>query len=270
MAQPVRVAVMNFENNSTWSYWGDNLGKAAADELVTQLFRTGSFSLVERTQLEALLAEQDLGASGAVDTSTAARIGQLLGVQLILTGSITQFSIERTSGGLRSFGASVSRAESVLDVRMVNTTTGEIMLAESGEGRKTFGGGFFRSAGIEREFDAGIAQEALRPAIEQVTEKIAGQADRFTSLQPVAPSAQIVGARDGSIYINQGENSGVQVGQRFEVFRVVDEIRDANGAVLDRITDKVGVLEVTRVLSQSAICSVVEGEASEGDTIRGL
>ena len=31
----VRVAVMNFENNSTWSYWGDNLGKAAADELVT-------------------------------------------------------------------------------------------------------------------------------------------------------------------------------------------------------------------------------------------
>ena len=270
MAQPVRVAVMNFENNSTWSYWGDNLGKAAADELVTQLFRTGSFSLVERTQLEALLAEQDLGASGAVDTSTAARIGQLLGVQLILTGSITQFSIEHTSGGLRSFGASVSRAESVLDVRMVNTTTGEIMLAESGEGRKTFGGGFFRSAGIEREFDAGIAQEALRPAIEQVTEKIAGQADRFTSLQPVAPSAQIVGARDGSIYINQGENSGVQVGQRFEVFRVVDEIRDANGAVLDRITDKVGVLEVTRMLSQSAICSVVEGEASEGDTIRGL
>jgi len=47
-----------------------------------------------------LLAEQDL----------AAKIGQLLGVQLILTGSITQFSIERTSGGFRSFGPSVSRA----------------------------------------------------------------------------------------------------------------------------------------------------------------
>ena len=268
--EKVRVAVMNFENNSTWSYWGDNLGRAAADELVTQLFGTGSFSIIERAQLEALLAEQDLGASGAVDSSTAAKIGQLLGVQLILTGSITQFSIERTSGGFRSLGASVSRAESMLDVRLVNTTTGEIMLAESGEGRKTFGGGFFRGAGIEREFDAGIAQEALRPAIEQVTEKIAAQAARFASLKPVVPPAQIVGARDGSIYINQGENYGVQVGQRFEVVRVVDEIKDANGVVLDRITDTVGVLEVTRVLSQSAICSVVEGEASEGDTITGL
>ena len=90
------------------------------------------------------------------------------------------------------------------------------------------------------------------------------------TMPPVAPPAQIVGARDGSIYINQGENFGVQVGQRFEVTRVVDEIRDANGAVLDRIMDRVGVLEVTQVLSQSAICSVVEGEAEEGDTITGL
>ena len=105
----VRIAVMNFENNSTWSYWGDNLGRAAADELVTQLFQTGSFSVIERAQIDALLAEQNLGASGRVDQSTAAHIGQLLGVQLMLTGSITQFSIERTSGGFRSLGLSVSR-----------------------------------------------------------------------------------------------------------------------------------------------------------------
>ena len=52
--------------------------------------------------------------------------------------------------------------------------------------------------------------------------------------------------------------------------RVIDEIKDANGVVLDRITDTVGVLEVTRVLSQSAICTVVEGEATEGDTIQPL
>ncbi len=269
-AQQVRVAIMNFENNSTWSYWGNNLGRAAADEFVTQLFKTGSFSIIERARLDSLLAEQDLGASGAVDAATAARIGQLLGAQLILTGSITQFSIERTSGGFRSFGLSVSRAESVLDVRLVNTTTGEIMLAENGEGRKTFAGGFFKSAGIEREFDAGVAQEALRPAVEQVTEKIASQASRFASLKPVTPPAQVVGGRDGSIYINQGEDVGVQVGQRFEVVRVVDEITDANGAVLDLITAKVGVLEVTRVLSQSAICTVVEGEAEEGDAVNGL
>ncbi len=60
-ADKVRVAVMNFENNSTWSYWGDNLGAAAADELTTQLFRSGKFSVIERAQIDAILAEQDLG-----------------------------------------------------------------------------------------------------------------------------------------------------------------------------------------------------------------
>lgn len=268
-AQP-RVAVMSFENNSTWSYWGDNLGRAAADELVTQLFGSGAYAVIERSQLEAVLREQDLGASGAVDASTAAKIGQLLGAQLILTGSITQFSIETTRVGFRGIGGSRSRAESVLDVRLIDTTTGQIMLAENGEGDKTVGGVSIRGIGVEQEFDAGLAQEALRPAVEEVVAKIVRQADRFASLEPVAPPPQIVGVRDGSVYINQGENFNVQVGQRYQVIRVVDEIRDANGAVLDRITDQVGTLEVTRVLSQSAICSVVDGEANEGDTIEGV
>ena len=249
----VRVAVMNFENNSTWSYWGDNLGRAAADELTTQLFRSGEYTVIERAQIDVILAEQDLGTSGAISGDTAARIGQLLGVQLILTGSITQFSIERISGGFRRLAGSYSRAETMLDVRMVNTTTGEIMMAEEGKGEKRFGGGFFQGAGAEREFDVGIAQKSLRPAIEQVVEQIVAQSDRFMSLQPVAPAGEIVGARDGSFYINRGENFNVQAGQRFEVYRVVDEITDASGNVLDRITEKVGTLEVTRVLSQSAI-----------------
>ena len=265
----VRVAVLNFENNSTWTYWADNLGRAAADELTTQLFRSGQFSVIERAQLDAILAEQDLGASGAVTASTAAQIGQLLGAQLILTGSITQFSIERVSGGFRRIAGSYSRAETMLDVRMVNTSTGEIMLAEEGKDEKRFGGGFFQGAGAEREFDAGLAQEALRPAIEQVAEKIAAQSAQFTSLQPVAPAGEIVGLRGESFYVNRGENFGVQVGQRFEVHRVVDEITDSNGNVLDRITERVGLLEVTQVLSQSAVCRLVEGEASEGDTVRG-
>ena len=268
-ADRVRVAVMNFENNSTWSYWGDNLGAAAADELTTQLFRSGKFSVIERAQIDAILAEQDLGASGAVTSDTAAQLGQLLGVQLILTGSITQFSIERVSGRFGRLGGSYSRAETMLDVRMVNTTTGEILMAEEGQGQKRFGGGFFRGAGVEREFDAGIAQESLRPAVEEVVGKIVAQADQFASLKLVVPAGQIVGVREGSFYINRGDNFGVQAGQRYDVYRVIDEITDANGNVFDRITEKVGTLEVTRVLSQSTICSLVEGEAAEGDTVQG-
>lgn len=266
----VRVAVMNFENNSTWSWWGDSLGAAAADELTTQLVQSGKFTVVERTQLDSVLAEQDLGASGRVNAQTAAKLGQVLGVQLIFTGSITQFSIERKSIGFRGIGGSYSNAESKLDVRLIDTSTGEILMAAEGQGNKRMGGGYFKGASAERTFDQGAAQEALRPAVEQVVADVAGKADRFASIQPPAPEAQIVGTRDGSFYLNRGENAGITVGQRFDVQRVVDEIKDANGAVLDRVIQKVGVIEVTQVLSQSAICKLVEGEAKVNDAVKAV
>ena len=264
----VRVAVMNFENNSTWSYWGDNLGDAAADELVTQLFGTGKFSLVERSQLEAVLAEQNLGQSGRVNSAQAAEIGRILGVQMILTGSITKFSVDTKGGGFGRFRAEYSEAESNLDIRLINTDTAEIMFADAGEGKVRLGGLQVKGMNFRQEFDAGLAQEALRPAVEDVVQKIANQAGAFASIQPPASPAQIVGANGGSFYIDKGENYGILVGQRYEVHPVIDEIRDASGNLLDSITDTVGLLEVTRVLGQSAICNVIEGEAAEGDSLK--
>ena len=264
----VRVAVMNFENNSSWRYWGDNLGYAAADELVTQLFRTQKFSLVERTQLEAVLAEQNLGQSGRVNSAQAAEIGRILGVQMILTGSITKFSVDTKGGGFGKFRAEYSEAESNLDIRLINTETAEIMFADEGEGKVRLGGVRVKGVNYRQEFDAGLAQEALRPAVEDVVKKIANHAGALASIQPPAPPAAIVGVNGASFYIDKGGNHGILVGQRYDVHRVVDEIRDARGNLLDTITDMVGVLEVTRVLGQSAICSVIEGDAAKGDSLR--
>ncbi|MCC7241223.1 MAG: hypothetical protein IT180_04815 [Acidobacteria bacterium] len=264
----VRVAVMNFDNNSTWSWWGDNLGSAAADELTTQLVTSGKFTVIERAQLGAILAEQNLGQSGAVTASTAAKVGKLLGVQFILTGSITQFSIERRSAGFRGIGGSLANAESKIDVRLVNTDTGEVMVVAEGQGNKRMAGGYFKGASAERTFDQGAAQEALRPAVEQVVARIAAQSSTMESVQPAAPEGQIVSSREGQYYINRGQNAGIKVGQRFDVLRVVDEIKDADGRLLDRVVNKVGTLEVTQVLSQSSVCKLIQGQAGVKDTVK--
>lgn len=264
-AQKVRVAVLGFQNNSTWHHWGANLGHAATDELITQLANTGLFSVIEREQLDAMLSEQNLEQGDSLDPATAAELGEVLGAQVVLMGSITQFSIETKRAGIGRFGASYSEAETILDVHVVNTSTAEIMLMAEGDGKKRFGGLGENNTSFEQQFDAGTAQEALRPAVEKAVEEIASV---LASLEPVAITANVVGTREGSVYVDSGENIGIQLGQRFVVYRVVDEIRDAQGNLLDRITEQVGVIEVTRVLSQSAICVVVEGEAAEGDTVK--
>ena len=263
-----RIAVVNFGNSSAWTWWGDNLGAAAADEMTTQLVKTARFTVIERTQIAAVLAEQNLGASGAVTAATAPKIGKLIGAQFLVTGSITQFSIERTSAGYRGIGGSVSTAESRMDVRVINTDTGEVTVVAEGQGTKRMGGVYFKGAAAERTFDQGAAQEALRPAVESVIARIVAQSGTLTSLVPTGPEGQIVSARDGLFYINRWQNAGIKVGQRFEVMRVTDEIKDADGRLLDRVIGKVGTLEVTQVLSQSAICKLLDGQAAVKDAIR--
>ena len=263
----VRVAVMNFYNNSSWSFWGGRLGEAAADELATQLVKSGRFSVIERREIQAVLGEQDFGASGRVNASTAAEMGKVLGAQLMVTGSITQFSVESMRAGIGGIGGRFTEAESIVDVRVVNTVTSEILVVAEGKGKKRLGGIQINSASFEQNFDEGLAQEALRPAIEEAVEQIADQSGSFAGLRPVMPPATIVGNRGDDYYIDRGDNFGVTVGQQFAVMRVVDEIKDAQGNVLDRITDRVGLLEVTRVLGQSAICRLVDGAAAEGDSV---
>lgn len=264
----IRIAVSNFENNSTWSWWGDNLGRAAADELATQLVQTGKYTVIERAQLDAILQEQNLGASGAVTSATAAKVGKLLGVQLLLTGSITAFSIKRTSIGMRGIGGSYSNAESKIDARLVNTDTGEVMIVAVGQGNKRMGGGYFKGVSAEQTFDQGAAQEALRPAVEQVVVKLAEQTASLQSMTPAAPEGQIVSTRAGSYYINRGAGAGVKVGQKFNVHHVVDEIKDADGRLLDKVIEQTGVLEVTQVLANSAVCKLVSGKAAVNDAVK--
>ena len=266
----IRVAVMDFQNNSTWSWWGDRLGEAANDEFVTQLVQSNQFSVIERQKLQAILQEQALGASGAVQASTAAKIGKLLGVQLIFTGSITAFSIKKTGGSIAGFGASVSKAESKLDVRMIDVTTGEILLVATGAGNKKMGGASYQGTSFEQNYDEGVASEALRPAIEEVTKQVLAQIPKLGNLAPASGSGKIVQVANAKqIYIDGVSADGdVHVGDVFSVYRVTNEIKDDDGNVLDTVTEKVGEITVTKILTNTAQCETKSGIIKKGDSYR--
>jgi len=115
------------------------------------------------------------------------------------------------------------------------------MFADAGEAKVRLCGVQIKGMNFQQECDAGLAQEALRLVVEDVVQKIANQADSFASIQPPVARAAIVGVNGSSFYIDNGENFSVGIGQRDQVHRV---------------------------LGQSAICSVIDGEAAEGDSLR--
>ena len=112
----LRVAVMNFENNSTWSWWGDNLGRAGGRRARPRSsVQSGKYTVLERAQLDAILQEQNLGASGAVTAPRPPRWASCSACSWCSRRSITAFSIKRTSIGLRGIGGTYPNAESKVE-----------------------------------------------------------------------------------------------------------------------------------------------------------
>ena len=87
-----RVAVMDFEDKAGY---GHNIGSGLSDMLVTSLVESKKFIVIERAELANIMKEQGLGMSGAVTPQSAAKVGQLLGVELIITGSVSEFGTKK-------------------------------------------------------------------------------------------------------------------------------------------------------------------------------
>lgn len=96
------------------------LGPGVADMLRTDLVRSGQVTVVERSQLDALLGELTLQQSGAVDPASAVQIGRLAGAETVVLGSV------HASGGVLR-----------LDARLVSVETGVAAEAASVEGSLT-------------------------------------------------------------------------------------------------------------------------------------
>jgi TolB-like protein len=86
----IRVAVLDFEQKGTQEIQGKQVGEIVAEWMTTALVRTGRFDVIERAQLQKILKEQQLGMSGMINQETAVKVGELLGVKVIVTGSIIQ------------------------------------------------------------------------------------------------------------------------------------------------------------------------------------
>jgi TolB-like protein len=86
-AKPV-IAVLSFDNNSFGKDRADfdGLGKGIAEMLVTDLLGNANVRVVEREQIQKLVEEQGLTRSGAIDPTTAIRIGKIVGAQYMITG----------------------------------------------------------------------------------------------------------------------------------------------------------------------------------------
>jgi curli biogenesis system outer membrane secretion channel CsgG len=287
-AQKKRVAVMDFDygtvQSSVAQIFGSDtdVGKGIADILVDRLVNDGTYSVVERKEIDKVVAEQNFSNSNRADSSSAAKIARILGVDGIIIGSITQFgndnSTTNTGAGIMGsltgrFGLggvekSKSTAVVQITVRVISTNTAEILASCQGKGEASrsgvglLGGGgkvYGPAAGTDIDMKAsGFRNTILGEATNKAVTQAAAELDaRAASLPTAVPEVDglVADASDlGAVIVNVGSSNGVKVGAVLNVKRTGRVVRDPDtDRVIRTIEDPVGTLTITEVEAGSAV-----------------
>ena len=258
----LRVAVVEFENKTAY---GARLGTASADILVTELAKTDRFILVERAKLDKILAEQKLGLSGAIDSDTVAKMGKLLGAAAIVTGAVSEFGVKTRGSDYLITESKRQYAEAVVDVRIIDAETGQILHAESGKGKADAGSMSILGMGTKAGYDETLEGKALRDAIV----KFAGNVVNRLSL--IAWSCRVAEVDGPKLYLDAGQRSGLKVGDVLVVIRLGDEIKSpATGVVIGRKETRIGAAKVTGFFGDDgAVAEMADGIGpAKGDMCR--
>ena len=127
------------------------LGRFLAEEFSVTFAGAGKgFEVVDRTHLKSILAEHKLSATGIMDPQTARKLGQIAGVDALITGTITPF------------GDSIR-----LSVKILDTATAKVIGASSGDIPKT--------KAIEELLARGIDTETREPMTTSASTSPAGR-----------------------------------------------------------------------------------------------
>ena len=161
------LGVLEFQNTTAAAWWGGGVGWELSGMLTNELANTKAFNMVERNKLEAVIQEQNLAASGRV-ADKGAEIGKLIGAQYLVDATVSAFehNVANTGGGVSFGGFSVGgkkdEAYIGIDLRVIDSTTGEIAYVRTVEARS---GGMGISLGAYKGgFGGNLANESKTPA----------------------------------------------------------------------------------------------------------
>lgn len=154
-----KIAIMKFQNSgvSNYYYWyNDQLGENFPNYMTSELLdenrglvsaglskwyrpnvKMNQYTVVERSQLDNIIKEQQLGASGAVADNEAAQVGKLLGLDAIVSGTYKwtnagdkyeSKAIKNKEGQVTGYSHTVTRSVIVEStMKVISVETGEVL-----------------------------------------------------------------------------------------------------------------------------------------------
>jgi curli biogenesis system outer membrane secretion channel CsgG len=279
-SQKKRLAVFDFDNAAVQGGIRSpfietntpDLGKAAANLLITKLVQDGSVSVIERNAIGKLLTEQNFSNTDRTDPVTAAKLGRILGVDAIILGTITRYDYaDKTTGGVGGarfggFGGSSMKtkhdisAKVQINTRLISPDTAEVLAVSQGAGEVNRKGvkvdirDMSQASMMTGTANNPLMNDCMDSAIALLGAQLKEAFPKLPTRLPMIDGLVADASESGQLVLNVGAHDGVKLGDRLQVWRGGKEIRDpVNGKLLMRDVKLLGEAVVTTVndISQS-------------------
>lgn len=254
-----KVAIGRFTNETQYAKGlfydkeNDPMRKQALDILSSKLAASGKFILLERDDLDVLVAE-------------AGSSMNKIGADFIILGSITEFG-RKAEGEQKVFSSTKTQtAEAGVSIRLVEASTGLIIYSDEAKGyaetttKQTMGIG--GTAG----YDATLSDKAISSAIGQLVENI------INKCMDKPWRSYFLSVEDGSYIISGGASQGLASGDVFTVYKKGKTVTNPQtGLKIELPGTKVGTVSVLQCIGDTpeteiSFCSY-EGEELDASTL---
>jgi curli biogenesis system outer membrane secretion channel CsgG len=200
----------------------DNIGKQAADILSARLSNSGQFIMLERDDLDKVKSEQTF--EGVTS--------QIVGADFLIVGSISEFGRKTTSETGIFSRNKIQQAIATVNVRLIDTTTGQIVFSEEGSGEARAEANTTLGVGQRAAFDSTLNDKAISAAISKVV------SDLMENLLNSPWKAYLIAEQDGQYIMTGGASQGITAGDEFTILQKGKKIKNPQTGFMIELAGK--------------------------------
>jgi hypothetical protein len=201
----------------------------------------------------------------------------MLGAQVLVTGDITGFTFTKSSIGgnitnlVKGLSVAAERvsAEVIIDLRLIDATSGQIVYSAKGKGKASQTGLASDLIKGEKSYSAEATMttplgQASRSAMQEAVVGL------MTGMPKIRWSARVVDVRNGVVYLGAAAADGMQPGLELEVYEMGEALVDpGTGQSLGAPERLVGTVLVETVLERFSTAKITSGEGvARGHVLR--
>ena len=231
-----KVAIARFSNETEYAKGifydkaNDPLGKQAVDILSTKLAASNKFILLERQDMDKVLAEMKVAGKDEA---------QKVGADFLIVGSITEFG-RKTIGGVAVFSRTKSQiVEAGVNIRLIDVSTGQIIYSEEAKGEAETTNKTVMGLGKKTDYDATLSDKAISAAISKLVENI------INNCMDRPWKSYFLAYDENGILISGGKSQGIKIGEIYDVIEKGRSVKNPQTGMLFELPGKlVGKIKI--------------------------